>query len=71
MMDTSLGQQLMRKMMDAQIRKTTMANASLPQQLDALFAEALAPAHGYALPARDLIAIGQSSAEGNGEACGA
>ena len=48
-----------------------MANASLPQQLDALFAEALAPAHGYALPARDLIAIGQSSAEGNGEARGA
>jgi peroxiredoxin len=40
MMDTPLGQQLMRKMMNTQVRKMTMANASFPQQLDALRASA-------------------------------
>jgi peroxiredoxin len=39
MMDTPLGQQLMRKLMDTQLRKL-MRNSSLPQQLDALRASA-------------------------------
>lgn len=39
-MDTPLGQQLMRKLMDSQISKMMMTNSSLPQQLDALRASA-------------------------------